>query len=142
MQSSSNSSHNPELQLQESCTDPFASLVVYSNIDVHTVHLAMNGEDPSYIPLLPSGFVVTPATSSNHKNSVSNCQNMMKSPEGEPASSCLLTVGLQVLTSPIPSARINLSNVTAINTHICNVVHQISTILGGGSGLSTETNLK
>ncbi|KAF5198278.1 Homeobox-leucine zipper protein hdg5 [Thalictrum thalictroides] len=124
----SNSSQNVELMLQESSTDQFSSLVVYSTIDVDAVQLAMNGEDPSYIPLLPLGFVITPS-------------NTIKSPENGngPTSGCLLTVGLQVLASTIPSAKINLSNVTAINNHIGNVVHQISSALNGGVSLLEPT---
>ncbi|KAG0494538.1 hypothetical protein HPP92_005532 [Vanilla planifolia] len=48
------------LILQESCTDPSGSLVVYASVDLPSVNVAMSGEDPSFIPLLPSGFVVTP----------------------------------------------------------------------------------
>ncbi|PIA58672.1 hypothetical protein AQUCO_00500546v1 [Aquilegia coerulea] len=136
----SNSSQNVELMLQESSTDQFSSLVVYSTIDVDAVQLAMNGEDPSYIPLLPLGFVITPM---NNKSGISNSGNTIKSPDNGngSTSSCSLTVGLQVLASTIPSAKINLSNVTAINNHIGNVVHQINAALGGGGSL-IEPNLK
>ncbi|KAK9120520.1 hypothetical protein Syun_018137 [Stephania yunnanensis] len=145
----SNSSQNVELMLQESnWAEQAGSMVVYTTIDVDSVQLAMNGEDPSFVPILPLGFIITPSppnpttpinttTNNNNNNthhihgstttkptSTNNSSNSSSS-----SSSCLLTVGLQVLASAIPAAKINLSSVTAINSHICNVVHQINVAL-------------
>lgn len=120
----SNSSQNVELQLQESSTHPSGgSLIVYSSVDIDSIQIAMSGEDSSYIPLLPGGFVINPAVHPSHCNSDSSVV---------PTAGCLLTVGLQVLTNAVSSAKLNLSSVTAINNHLCNIVQQISTILGGG----------
>ncbi|XP_010276837.1 PREDICTED: homeobox-leucine zipper protein ROC3-like isoform X2 [Nelumbo nucifera] len=133
---SSNSSQNVELMLQESCTDTSGSLIVYSTMDVDAVQLAMSGEDPSYIPLLPIGFVVVPA---GHSSVSCNNGNGVPSPEegnGQAPAGCLLTVGLQVLASTIPSAKLNLSSVTAVNNHICNAVHQINAALSNSSNNS------
>ncbi|KAK4797353.1 hypothetical protein SAY86_029679 [Trapa natans] len=125
---SSNSSQHVELMLQESCTDHSGSLVVYSTIDVDSVQLAMNGEDPSRIPLLPIGFSIVPAACPE-----SNGQDSL-------VSGCLLTVGLQVLASTTPTAKLNLSSITAINNHICNAVRQISAVLYNGS-LNCSTDI-
>ncbi|CAA6669633.1 unnamed protein product [Spirodela intermedia] len=122
---SSNSSQNVELMLQESSTHPTAgSLVVCANVDVNGIQLAMSGDDPSCIPLLPMGFVVLPATAIPEDAAAG----------GAGAGGCLLTVGLQIIASAIPSAKLNLSSVNAINNHLCNAVHQISTALAGGAG--------
>ncbi|CAA7406600.1 unnamed protein product [Spirodela intermedia] len=122
---SSNSSQNVELMLQESSTHPTAgSLVVCANVDVNGIQLAMSGDDPSCIPLLPMGFVVLPATAIPEDATAG----------GAGAGGCLLTVGLQIIASAIPSAKLNLSSVNAINNHLCNAVHQISTALAGGAG--------
>lgn len=139
LQVASNSSQNIELTLQESCTDKSGSLIVYTTVDVDSIQLAMNGEDPSIIPLLPIGFVILPAgpTSSNEANINNGDHANMSSTQHEgagPDSGCLLTVGLQVLASSIASAKLNLASVTAINNHLCNVVNHISTALSiGGS---------
>ncbi|KAK4787627.1 hypothetical protein SAY86_011460 [Trapa natans] len=125
---SSNSSQHVELVLQESCTDHSGSLVVYSTIDVDSVQLAMNGEDPSCIPLLPIGFSIVPAACPE-----SNGQDSL-------IYGCLLTVGLQVLASTTPTAKLNLSSITAINNHICNVVQQISAVLCNGS-MNCQTDM-
>jgi hypothetical protein len=44
-------------------------------------------------------------------------------------------MGMQVLASTIPSAKLNLSSVTAINNHLCNTLHQIE-----GALCSTTNN--
>ncbi|KAK4368799.1 hypothetical protein RND71_012591 [Anisodus tanguticus] len=138
----SNSSQSAELMLQESCTDDSGSLVVYTTVDVDAIRLAMTGEDPSCIPLLPLGFVITTV---NGQTNINNCDTNISSNEANSAQSsdqnrnlssiqeysggCLLTVGLQVLASTIPTAKLNLSGVTAINHHLCNTVQQINAAL-------------
>ncbi|KAJ0240619.1 Homeobox-leucine zipper protein HDG5 [Hirschfeldia incana] len=116
---SSNSWHNVELMLQESCIDNSGSLIVYSSVDVHSIKHVMNGEDPSGIPLLPLGFSVVPV---NYPNQVEGV--FVNSP------SCLLTVGIQVLASNDPTAKPNLSTVTTVNNHLCSIVNQITSVLG------------
>lgn len=123
----SNSSQHVELMLQESCTDQSGSLVVYTTIDVDSIQLAMNGEDPSCIPLLPLGFVIVPVEPINQTTSGGEGNSTEDSNARNPG--CLLTVGLQVLASTMPSAKLNLSSVTAINNHLCNTVHQINSAL-------------
>ncbi|XP_051119484.1 homeobox-leucine zipper protein ROC3-like [Andrographis paniculata] len=144
----SNSSQSVELVLQESCSDDSGSLVVYTTIDVDAIQMAMNCEDPSCIPLLPLGFVIVPATHNeavkHHHQQAENSSQAAAAPPG-----CLLTIGLQVLASTIPTAKLNLSSVTAINHHLCNTVQQINAALGGtdnveppapATGLSTSTS--
>lgn len=120
----SNSSQNVELILQESCIDQSGCLVVYSTINVEAIQLAMNGEDPSCVPLLPIGFAISPAEPAKESNPTGDGNTLHSSEAG-----CLLTVGLQVLASPIPSAKLNLSSITAVNNHLSNTVHQIGSAL-------------
>ncbi|XP_022738572.1 homeobox-leucine zipper protein HDG5-like [Durio zibethinus] len=136
----SNSTQHVDLILQESCTDRSGSLVVYSTVDVASVQLEMSGEDPSHIPLLPLGFSITPVelirdASSNEGKSV---------PPSEKAnghiSGSLLTVGLQILASTIPSANINFSSIAAINNNLCTTVHQIRAALSSNSTPSCPDN--
>lgn len=158
VQAASNSSQNVELLLQESSTHPDGgSLVVFATVDVDAIQVTMSGEDPSYIPLLPLGFAIFPATSPSPaaaptissstttttgngngetsstppRNSSSNNNN---ADELLPPNGCLLTVGMQVLASAVPSAKLNLSSVTAINSHVCNAIHQITAALKGSAG--------
>ncbi|KAL7166806.1 hypothetical protein ACSBR2_037474 [Camellia fascicularis] len=130
----SNSSQNVELMLQESCTDDSGSLVVYATVNVDDIQLAMSSDDPSCIALLPLGFVIVPVGQSTGNNN--DCTNIngddVSNTRNFPNSGCLLTVGLQVLASTVPSAKLNLSSVTAINNHLCNTVQQINAALVGG----------
>lgn len=133
-QVASNSSQNVELMLQESCTDQSGSVVVYTTIDVDAIQLAMSGEDPSCIPLLPMGFSIVPVVPpANDCNVITPTDDNPIPSSGEGMnghnSGCLLTVGLQVLASTIPTAKLNLSSVTAINNHLCHTVHQINAAL-------------
>lgn len=121
LQVSSNSWHNVELMLQESCIDNSGSLIVYSSVDVDSIQHAMNGEDPSGIPLLPLGFSIIPV---NYPDQVEGI-----SVNSHPLPSCLLTVGIQVLASNVPTAKPNLSTVTTINNHLCSIVNQITSVL-------------
>ncbi|XP_061343072.1 homeobox-leucine zipper protein HDG5-like isoform X2 [Gastrolobium bilobum] len=125
----SNSSQNVELMLQESCTDQSGSLVVYATIDVDSIQLAMSGEDPSCISLLPQGFMIVPMVSTNGNSSEGVTEPQATTTTSTVNSGCLLIMGLQVLASTIPSAKLNLSSVTAINNHLCNTLHQIEATL-------------
>ena len=127
MQVASNSSQNVELMLQESCTDQSGSLVVYTTIDVDAIQLAMSGEDPSCIALLPQGFKIVPMLSSPITDTTNSSEPPISLNNN--SGGCLLTMGVQVLASTIPSAKLNLSSVTAINNHLCNTLHQIEAAL-------------
>ncbi|XP_062025431.1 homeobox-leucine zipper protein HDG5-like [Rosa rugosa] len=129
----SNSTQNIELMLQESCTDPSGSLVVYATMDVNDIQLAMSGEDPSCIPILPLGFAIVPVESTTESTTTTS-----PSAQDSRNSGCLMTVGLQVVASPNPSAKLNLSTVTAINNHLCNSVQQIISALGNTTTTTTD----
>ena len=55
-----NSNQSSMLILQETCTDPSGSLVVYAPVDIPAMHVVMNGGDSAYVALLPSGFAIVP----------------------------------------------------------------------------------
>ncbi|KAM5573516.1 homeobox-leucine zipper protein HDG5-like [Rosa sericea] len=131
----SNSTQNIELMLQESCTDQSGSLVVYATMDVNDIQLAMSGEDPSCIPILPLGFAIVPVESTNESTTTTS-----PSAQDSRNSGCLMTVGLQVVASTNPSAKLNLSTVTAINNHLCNSVQQIISALGNTTTTTTNND--
>ncbi|KAK8993673.1 hypothetical protein V6N11_007899 [Hibiscus sabdariffa] len=63
---SANSSQTNMLILQESCTDATASFVIYAPVDIVAMNVVLNGGDPDYVALLPSGFAILPdGTSAN-----------------------------------------------------------------------------
>ncbi|KAK8578821.1 hypothetical protein V6N12_069165 [Hibiscus sabdariffa] len=90
------------------------------------LEVAMSGEDPSCIPLLPLGFFITPM------ELIKDAGNTEEA-NGHMCAGSLLTVGLQVLASSIPTAKINLSSIATINNHLCTTVHQINAALSSSS---------
>lgn len=121
-----NSSQNNMLILQESCTDASGSLVVYAPVDLQGINIVMSGEDPSYIPLLPSGFTILP---DGRPGGASTSSNPMSSSSG----GSLITVAFQILVSSLPSAKLNLESVTTVNNLISTTVQQIKAALNCSS---------
>jgi homeobox-leucine zipper protein len=118
------------LILQESCIDSSGALVVYCPVDLPAINIAMSGEDPSYIPLLPSGFTISPDGrpdqgdgASTSSSSAAHSGNMGRS------GGSLITVAFQILVSSLPSAKLNLESVTTVNNLIGTTVQQIKAAL-------------
>ncbi|KAI3454339.1 hypothetical protein Pfo_011002 [Paulownia fortunei] len=130
-----NTSQNNMLILQESCIDSSGSLVVYCPVDLPAINIAMSGEDPSYIPLLPSGFTISPDGRPDHlqggggggSDGASTSSNLDST--GGRSSGSLITVVFQILVSSLPSARMSPETVTTVNNLIGNTVHQIKAAL-------------
>ncbi|XP_061956765.1 homeobox-leucine zipper protein HDG11-like [Populus nigra] len=122
-----NTSQNNMLILQESCIDSSGSLVVYCPVDLPAINIAMSGEDPSYIPLLPSGFTISPdgyPDQGDGASTSSNTQGRMARSSGS-----LITVAFQILVSSLPSARLNLESVNTVNSLIGTTIQQIKAAL-------------
>ncbi|KMZ59789.1 Homeobox-leucine zipper protein ROC8 [Zostera marina] len=97
--------------LQESFSEAASgSMVVSAPIDLRSTNLVMSGEDPSYIPLLPSGFSIVPDGRSSRDGS-------------------LITVAFQILVSSLPCAKINVESITTVNNLISTTVLQIKSAL-------------
>ncbi|XP_050219867.1 homeobox-leucine zipper protein HDG11 [Mercurialis annua] len=114
-----NSGQNNMLILQESCIDSSGSLVVYCPVDLAGINIAMSGEDPCYIPLLPSGFTITPDGRADTGDRASTSSNTHGS------TGSVITVSFQILVSSLPSAKLNLESVTTVNNLIGTTVQQI-----------------
>ncbi|KAG6420911.1 hypothetical protein SASPL_117455 [Salvia splendens] len=113
-----NTSQNNMLILQESCVDSSGSLVVYCPVDLPAINMAMSGEDPSYFPLLPSGFTISPDGRAQEGGASSSI-----------GSGSLITVAFQILVSNLPSARLSPESVTTVNNLIGNTIQQIKAAL-------------
>ncbi|XP_030459605.1 homeobox-leucine zipper protein HDG2-like isoform X2 [Syzygium oleosum] len=119
---SANSSQSNMLILQESCTDATGAFVVYAPVDIVAMNVVLNGGDPDYVALLPSGFSILPDGSS-------------KQGGGEVASGgSLLTVAFQILVDSVPTAKLSLGSVATVNNLIACTVERIR------ASLSPENN--
>ncbi|KAG8640642.1 homeobox-leucine zipper protein HDG2 isoform X2 [Manihot esculenta] len=124
---SANSSQSNMLILQESCTDPTASFVIYAPVDVVSMNVVLNGGDPDYVALLPSGFAILPdgtTTNTVHGGGIGefNC-----------ASGSLLTVAFQILVDSVPTAKLSLGSIATVNNLIACSVERIKAALSGES---------
>uniref|UniRef100_A0A0E0PUX1 Homeobox domain-containing protein n=1 Tax=Oryza rufipogon TaxID=4529 RepID=A0A0E0PUX1_ORYRU len=129
-----NASQNSMLILQESCTDASGSLVVYSPIDIPAANVVMSGEDPSSIPLLPSGFTILP---DGRPGSAAGASTSSAGPlaaargggGGGAGGGSVVTVAFQILVSSLPSSKLNAESVATVNGLITTTVEQIKAAL-------------
>ncbi|KAJ4713609.1 Homeobox-leucine zipper protein [Melia azedarach] len=124
-----NTSQNNMLILQESCIDNSGSLVVYCPVDLPAINIAMSGEDPSYIPLLPSGFTISPDGHLDQGGDGASTSSNVHGHMGSRSSGSLITVAFQILVSSLPSAKLNMESVTTVNNLIGTTVQQIKAAL-------------
>ncbi|KAI4347339.1 hypothetical protein L6164_008157 [Bauhinia variegata] len=121
-----NTSQNNMLILQESCIDTAGSLVVYCPVELQYINIAMSGEDTSCIPLLPSGFTISPDGQPDQGGAGEGAST--SSNPGKTSGS-LVTVAFQILVSSLPSAKLNIESVTTVNNLIGTTVQQIKAAL-------------
>ncbi|XP_059301480.1 homeobox-leucine zipper protein MERISTEM L1-like [Lycium ferocissimum] len=122
---SGNSSQNNMLILQESCTDSTGSYVIYAPVDIVAMNVVLNGGDPDYVALLPSGFAILPdgSTSTTPSHGVIN-------PGTNNAGGSLLTVAFQILVDSVPTAKLSLGSVATVNSLITCTVERIKASIG------------
>ncbi|XP_012438427.1 homeobox-leucine zipper protein HDG2 isoform X1 [Gossypium raimondii] len=119
---SANSSQTNMLILQESCTDPTASFVIYAPVDIVAMNVVLNGGDPDYVALLPSGFAILPDGSSGSTGSG-------MADAGGSSGGSLLTVAFQILVDSVPTAKLSLGSVATVNNLIACTVERIKASL-------------
>ncbi|KAH0875798.1 hypothetical protein HID58_073160 [Brassica napus] len=131
----SQSQSNNMLILQETSIDSSGALVVYSPVDLPALNIAMSGDDTSYIPLLSSGFAISP--DGNHSSSTTEQGGGASTSSGFGGGGSLITVGFQIMVSNLPSAKLNMESVETVNNLIGTTVHQIKTGLNNCPSGST-----
>ena len=85
------------------------------------MNVVLNGGDPDYVALLPSGFAILPdGTQSRLGNNIIN---------DKISSGSLLTVAFQILVDSVPTAKLSLGSVATVNSLISCTVDRIKTAL-------------
>lgn len=107
------------LILQESSTDQTASFVVYAPVDIVAINVVLNGGDPDYVALLPSGFAILPDGGGGSANGVAE----------HGGGGSLLTVAFQILVDSVPTAKLSLGSVATVNNLIACTVERIKASL-------------
>ncbi|KAL1362794.1 hypothetical protein HN51_011010 [Arachis hypogaea] len=129
---SANSSQSNMLILQESCTDSTGSFVVYAPVDIVAMNVVLNGGDPDYVALLPSGFAILPDGSSGGCGSgIGGETNGPTGGGGGGGGGSLLTVAFQILVDSVPTAKLSLGSVATVNSLISCTVERIKASLSG-----------
>ncbi|OAY81802.1 Homeobox-leucine zipper protein ROC2 [Ananas comosus] len=125
---SANSNQSNMLILQESCTDATGSYVIYAPVDVVAMNVVLNGGDPDYVALLPSGFAILP-------------DGPVAVPAGGAADGgstsggSLLTVAFQILVDSVPTAKLSLGSVATVNSLIACTVERIKAAVSGAKNV-------
>ena len=107
------------LILQESCTDPTGSFVIYAPVDIVAMNVVLNGGDPDYVALLPSGFAILPDGTTSHGVGMGEAGH----------GGSLLTVAFQILVDSVPTAKLSLGSVATVNNLIACTVERIKASL-------------
>ncbi|KAJ1267156.1 hypothetical protein BS78_07G035000 [Paspalum vaginatum] len=110
-----NSNQSNMLILQECCTDATGSYVIYAPVDVVAMNVVLNGGDPDYVALLPSGFAILPDG------------------PGAGGGGSLLTVAFQILVDSVPTAKLSLGSVATVNSLIACTVERIKAAVAADS---------
>lgn len=116
------------LILQESVTDATGSFVIYAPVDMVAMNVVLNGGDPDYVALLPSGFAIL---SDGNGNGVGGETGGVGAGAGGGGS--LLTVAFQILVDSTPTAKLSLGSVATVNSLIACTVERIKASLSGES---------
>ncbi|KAJ6723684.1 HOMEOBOX LEUCINE ZIPPER PROTEIN [Salix koriyanagi] len=92
--------------------------VIYAPVDIVAMNVVLNGGDPDYVALLPSGFAVLPDGTAAHGGGME-----------ESAGGSLLTVAFQILVDSVPTAKLSLGSVATVNNLIACTVERIKASL-------------
>ena len=135
-----NSNQSNMLILQECCTDETGSYVIYAPVDVVAMNVVLNGGDPDYVALLPSGFAILP----DGPGACGAPPGFSVLPDGPGSAGgggggSLLTVAFQILVDSVPTAKLSLGSVATVNSLIACTVERIKAAVaadnaaGGGA---------
>ncbi|KAK7277265.1 hypothetical protein RIF29_18416 [Crotalaria pallida] len=125
------SMHNNQnlMILQESCVDSLGALLVFAPLDMESINFAIRGEDPTVLPILPSGFTISRDGRSEHFGAAGQSSNSFGH-VGNQMEGSLLTLAIQVLISPASTTgHFNLATVVKVNDLITSVVEKIRAAL-------------
>ncbi|EOA36637.1 hypothetical protein CARUB_v10011882mg [Capsella rubella] len=122
LQTSSEGDNTEMMILQDSFIDELGGMVVYAPMDLKTAYAAISGDvDPSTIPILPSGFIISRDSRSFPGEQDGRCMT-------------LLTLAFQILVSgSISSTELNLGDATTtVETLINCTVQRVKAMLNCG----------
>ncbi|KAL2332363.1 hypothetical protein Fmac_019944 [Flemingia macrophylla] len=118
------SNENSVWILQDSCTNPYESMVVYASVDITGIQSAMTGCDSSNLAILPSGFSIIPDGLESRPLVITSRQEEKNTEGGS-----LFTMAFQILTNASPTAKLTMESVESVNTLVSCTLRNIRTSL-------------
>ncbi|GAU14891.1 hypothetical protein TSUD_46840 [Trifolium subterraneum] len=115
---SENCYQNNMIVLQDNSIDSTSSHVIYAPIDINVV---LNGGDPNFLTLLPSGFVILP--DGVQRSNGGPMLNAIGS------GGCILTISFQVLVDSSATRRITNGSIKEFVNLIKNTIERIKVAL-------------
>ncbi|BAT91609.1 hypothetical protein LR48_Vigan05g211700 [Vigna angularis] len=110
--------------LQDSCTNPYESMVVYASVDITGIQSVMTGCDSSNLAILPSGFSIIPDGLESRPLVITSRQEEKYTEGGS-----LFTMAFQILTNASPTAKLTVEAVDSVNTLVSCTLRNIRTCL-------------
>ena len=110
--------------LQDCCTNPYESMVVYAPADITGIQSVMTGCDSSNLAILPSGFSIVP-DGLESRPLVITSRHEEKNTEG----GSLFTIAFQILTNASPTAKLTMESVDSVNNLLSCTLRNIRTSL-------------
>lgn len=111
--------------LQESCSDPTCSYVIYAPVDPAAIAAVLSGGDPNHVALLPSGFAILPDRPSSAVDHDAETETDL--------GGSLLTVAFQILVFSGPGSKISRGFIATVDGLLSCTCDRIRSILSGNS---------
>lgn len=116
--------------------------MIYAPVDVVAMNVVLNGGDPDYVALLPSGFAILPDGPQSRSQAIGPHDEATPNEVhglgvGESGTNgSLLTVAFQILVDSVPTAKLSLGSVATVNSLIACTVERIK------AAVSVETTAR
>jgi homeobox-leucine zipper protein len=108
------------LILQESSSEPTASLIVYAPIDAISINMLFGDGDPDNVQLLPSGFTILPS-------GPPGCQGGID--DDSITNGTVLSIAFQILVDTDPYAKLSVASIATVNNLIESTAEKIKIAL-------------
>lgn len=111
--------------IQDSSTNAYESMVVYSPVEATTMQSVMAGGESSSVDILPSGYSILPdGMSARPQVITSRTEEASTSAEGS-----ILTVAFQMVANASPEARLTMESIETVTSVVSCALHNIRTCL-------------
>ncbi|KAJ1694996.1 hypothetical protein LUZ63_011694 [Rhynchospora breviuscula] len=124
---------NNNLILQECCTDPTGSYVIYAPVNIVAMNLILTGGDPNNVVIMPSGFAILPGGPQSRSEELNPQNEATPNEQGRVGESgnngSLMTAAFQMHVPSMPNSPLSLISTETVNNLIALTVRKIRAAL-------------